>query len=106
MTMPTKEQLAERFASILRRWIEDPRLRDGEFAGMTAQEAWDHMKKLNRLEPGRNAEHGFCNANMAMYEAFCFFGIDPLPADQDGMSDEVTDLWNAAWDVANVLYLS
>ena len=47
----------------------------------------------------------YCDSNMAMYEAFVINGIDPLETD-DGMSQEHTDLWNEAWDLAkkNLFY--
>lgn len=39
------------------------------------------------------------DANMAMDAAFRNNGINPLPDDEQ-MSQEATDLWNAAWDRA------
>lgn len=41
--------------------------------------------------------HDFCDANMAMVEAFEFFGLD-TPEDQYGATS--FKLWNDAWDLA------
>ena len=46
---------------------------------------------------------------MAMDAAFRHFGIDPLENKDnpdDGMTWEVNDRWNKAWDVAKQFYIS
>ncbi|GIL13717.1 MAG: hypothetical protein BroJett038_24370 [Chloroflexota bacterium] len=46
--------------------------------------------------------HDFCDANVVMHAAFGSFGVDPMASGEndEGMSDEVIALWNAAWDMA------
>lgn len=97
-TLPTKEQLADKFAAVLREWLEP--------------HEFERMKRLNRAEPRTPHKvchsHDFCDANMAMHEAFTSFGIDPLSSDEagEGMSEQVNDLWNDSWDHAFKEHLS
>lgn len=97
--LPAVEDLAQAFAMVLLSWL-------------TPQE-WREMCRLNRAEthPGVCHSGDFCDSNMAMDEAFQYFGIEPLdyPPGKDpetGMDDEVNRLWNAAWDFAKYHYLS
>lgn len=41
------------------------------------------------------ATHDFCDANMAMFEALTDLGHEVF--NDEGLSEDVTDLWNAAW---------
>jgi hypothetical protein len=43
---------------------------------------------------------------MVMDAAFREFGVDPLPDLEAGMSEEIVDLWNAAWDYAKQEFLT
>lgn len=79
---------------------------------------WQGMRRLNALEgPGSEVchSHTFLDANEAMEEAFrrCF-GVSPmLPSDawelgEEGAkeADRQMRLWNAAWDLAKVGWLT
>lgn len=87
MALPSKEDLAAKFAGVLKEWLTD--------------DQFEEMRLRNRAEagPGVCHSHDFCDANMAMHEAFTSFGVDPLPDDGD-MAQENIALWNAAWDLA------
>lgn len=87
--LPTVEALAEAFIKQLR---ED--LGPEKFAEVVARNAAE-------LNPDVCHSHDFCDANMVMDAAFEEFGVDPLEygyTEEDGMSQEVCDLWNRAWD--------
>lgn len=55
---------------------------------------------MGETEEGICHSHDFCDANMVMDEAMRAIGIDPLPADEDGMPEWVNELWNKSWDIA------
>jgi hypothetical protein len=82
-------QIAVTFARVLQEWL-------------TPSE-WQEMRALNAAEPGRNAEHEYCDANMAMAAAFKHEGKEALPDLEAGMTDAAVELWNKAWDMANPL---
>jgi len=93
-TLPEKEALAATFVRILRQTIGD--------------EKYAKVVALNGVElnPDVCHSHDFCDANMVMDAAFHTFGVDPLEygyTEEDGMSQEVCDLWNAAWNRAKEL---
>lgn len=60
---------------------------------------WDEMLKLNATAaPSVCHSHDFCDANMAMLEAYA--DILGIPADDVVLSDSVQSLFNDAWDWA------
>lgn len=69
---------------------------------------WKEMRRLNataEFDWPICASHNFCDANMPMADAFekvCGF---PALSD-DGMSDENISLWNQAWKIAKLSYLT
>jgi len=89
--------IAEAFSEVMRQWLS----RD-EFA---------EMKRLNETDPdyanGACASHNYCDANMAMMEAFDHvMGHNMIPTDADGeISEQDTAIWNEAWELARKLYL-
>jgi hypothetical protein len=81
---PTPEKLAKRFSLILREYLSP-----------------EQMKEIIRRNKEETSEgichsHDFIDANMVMAEAFEELGMP----DPDPREDEVTDLWNTAWDIA------
>lgn len=82
--------LADRFAQVLRRWLTD--------------EQWATMRRRNAtIGNGLCASHDFCDANMAMDEAFTV-----IMGREINLEDEHGDnaLWNSAWDIAHKRYLT
>lgn len=97
MTLPTIEQVAEAFIKQLREDVTPK-----EFAELIAKQ------KEAPIE-GVCYSHDYCDANMTMDAAFKSLGIDPLEHDyteEDGMSQEVCDLWNSAWDRAKEMLVT
>lgn len=83
----TVDRLADRFAKALREWLT-PR----QFA---------EMVRLNSSDPafagGCCASHNYCDANMAMMEAWqAVLGVDSVNADDEAQAA----LWNDAWNKA------
>lgn len=74
------ERIARSYVEVLQRWLTPD-----EFAAVCR---------------GEENEHDFCDANMALDEAFKTHGYETLPplvdGEDDGMSQETCDLWNAA----------
>lgn len=91
MTLPTIEQVAEAFIKQLR---EDITVE--EFAELVIKQKEDPIE-------GVCYSHDYCDANMTMDAALASLGVVALPDDEDGMSQEVCDLWNASWDRAKEL---
>jgi len=81
--------IAEAFAEVMRQWLSRE-----EFAEMKRRNAQNH--------PLICASHDFCDANMAMWEAFK--GV--RSRDIDGDSEADTALWNDAWALAKRLYFT
>ena len=79
----SQDRLAREFARVLSEWLTS-----GELIAVNAR---------NRTyPPSCCASHDFCDANMAMLEAWLVAcGREPDPENQ---SD--ADLWGAAWDIA------
>lgn len=71
---------------------------------------FEAMRLANRRYRGSTtcASHDYCDANMAMLEAFqSTFGADPRIADQaDGREGPDIALWNAAWALASATWLT
>jgi hypothetical protein len=102
----TQERIADAFANILSDWL-------------TADQ-WAEMQARNvDYSDGVCASHDFCDANMAMAEAFetvtgrePAFGFDTLadgsPVDPAAaiQADVDCDAWNAAWVIAKLRHLT
>ena len=87
-TLPSVEDVAKAFVAQLQKDISAD-----EFAQVVA------LQKSNPIE-GVCHSHDFCDANMTMDAALESLGVQALPDTDEGMSDEVSALWNASWDKA------
>lgn len=87
------QKISVDFSTVLKQWLSDETMKT--IVQLTK----------NETDPMICHSDDYCDSNMAMYEAFVINGIDPLETD-DGMSQEHTDLWNEAWDLAkkNLFY--
>jgi hypothetical protein len=83
---PLAERIGAKFADILKVWF--------------SPEQWEAMRIKNASNPENVcASHDYCNANIAMLEAFHAFNLNPriVPdIDQDADTDDIA-LWDAAW---------
>lgn len=91
------EQIGDKFAEVLKEWLTPSQ--------------WTEMRGRNyNAPPGICASHDFCDANMAMHDAFIHFGLNPLQlgreSEDSGMADEVGEVWGAAWDYAKHKHLT
>jgi len=86
-----EEVIADRFAAVLREWL-------------TADE-WTEMLERNgaQRDPLICHSHDFCDANMAMDQAFTEFA--PEMKVDDVVAEDSVPVWNAAWDIAMVRHL-
>lgn len=87
---PTLHELARSFCSTLRDWL-------------TAEQLEIVNENNHRIgDRGICATHEFCDANMAMQEAFRYHGIlTPVEVDEGSIDHDVlVDLWNSAWSIA------
>lgn len=88
---PHKEWLAERFAAILKEWL--------------TAEQWADMKRKNETDPrytgGVCASHDYCDANMAMDQAWRERFATSPNADDEAQAT----LWSTAWDLAKERHL-
>ena len=85
------DQLTEQFVTVLKEW--------------TTPEDFAEMQRLNAAEtnPSICHSHDFCDANMAMYEAFTTLGFTATCDVEAVESSEYAAsqaLWNAAWLIA------
>ncbi len=97
MKIPTPEEVSAEFIAVLNEWLtpeqlEQVRVRNAVLATNPGQEDCC-------------ASHDFCDANVAMEEAFKRCGLDPSSTgvpdtDYPLMSDEVLEVWNKAWALA------
>ena len=87
-TVKPAEQIGIRFAQVLREWLTDAE--------------WLEMRRRNveHVNDGICASHDFCDANMAMHQAFMDCG-QPDPA-ENPQDDAVLTLWGDAWQWAQV----
>ena len=89
------EKIAAEFVRILRSWATD--------------EEWDAMLRDNAAEADSGVchSHDFCDANMAMEEAFHNLGFKTCADIEEESAEKgvATDLWNAAWDAARAMSL-
>lgn len=95
-TVADEVRVGLEFMEILKSWL-------------TADE-WTEMRAKNataEYQGGVCASHDYCDANMAMHEAFVKCGLVP-PCEIDTtaseaaerLADDVLDTWNKAWDWA------
>ena len=87
METPTAENIAEAFRKVIAGWL-----------GADTRKTIDNVNRLS-INDGTCATQEFCDANIAMLEAFEVFDLDPLPED-DAEREAMTDLWNRAWNIA------
>ena len=89
----TTNKLAHRFASVLREWF-------------SAKEFAETRRRNRRRNNDSCASHDFCDANMAMLEAFETVYARPMVLEDtpDGWRDLA--LCNEAWDKAKRRFLS
>ena len=78
------EQLAKEFSKVLSEWLTADQMRE--------------VIARNAVEPNDQicASHDFCDANMAMLEAFERCGL----GEADPSDDATLNLWNRVWDLA------
>lgn len=88
------ERIAGRFADILESWLSPVQ--------------WFTTLDRNCSVPaGVCASHDFCDANMAMQEAWEEITGREIPfADDGGMTQADCDLWGAAWEAAKATHLT
>jgi hypothetical protein len=88
LTVNDAEVIGMRFAQVLREWLTDAE--------------WLEMRRRNveHVNDGICASHDFCDANMAMHQAFMDCG-QPDPA-ENPQDDAVLTLWGDAWQWAQV----
>lgn len=83
--------LASEFAKVIREWLSQEELNEA-------------LARNARYSPSVDAVHDFCDANMAMEEAFQNLGL-PAPGDVGDECAAAGLLWHAAWVCAkNVRY--
>lgn len=85
---PKVVMVAAEFGRVLREWLSPKKMRLA-------------IAKNREYGPGSKicASHDYCDANMAMNEAM--ESLDIAVFDKEGsISDQATDIWNAAWDIA------
>lgn len=85
--LPSPAALAQEFSKVLGNWLAPSQLREVT------------LRNSRETNPNICHSHDFCDANMAMDQALKNLGAEAFPA-EGGMSDEVVDLWNEAWDIA------
>ena len=95
-TLPTAEALAAAFCVVLREWLKPEEL---------AEAVKQNIVHGINGEPGICATHDFCDANVAMEEAFKRQGVDVCDTgtpdtDHALMSKECYALWDEAWTLA------
>jgi len=95
-TSTDERRLADEFTKVLRDWL--------------SEDEFYRMQRLNTVEenPGVCHSHDFCDANMAMEEAFQNLGIPTAFDVGDGEAghEAACELWNHAWEIAAERYLS
>lgn len=97
MKIPTPEEVSAAFIGVLREWLTPHQLEEVRLRNV-----------LLATNPGMKdccATHDFCDANMAMEEAFQRCGLSPLDtgipdAENPLMSPEAVDVWTKVWDLA------
>ena len=94
--------LGAQFAMVLDEWLE--------------ADEYAQVRQRNALDPQAAAggcchSHDFCDANMAMLEAFAvIYGREPVMGEDDpamaAQQDEDMERMNRAWSVAKIVYLT
>jgi hypothetical protein len=90
MTATTSQahDLARAFATVLREWL-------------TADEMAQVIEGNKTAPEGVCCSHDFCDANMAMDEAFTRVTGRTYPLGEEGPQQKADNaLWNEAWDIA------
>jgi hypothetical protein len=92
--LPFVTELADGFIAVIQSWLDEDELRMVR-----------HRNRRQVAETGHGcATHDFCDANMAMHEAWVkLTGQNPLDFQDEeagGMDQVTTTLWNRAWDLA------
>lgn len=83
-TIPQHEKIAREFSKVLREWLT---------AEQMAQVISRNAKETN---PSICHSHDFCDANMAMMEAY-----EKVTGEEiDNLTEEQSALWGKAWDHA------
>lgn len=96
--LPDTNALADAFAAVLAEWLTP-----GEFA---------EMRRRNATSPYGDlccASHDFCDANMAMWEAWeKTAGVPPSFTDEAAPERIEAEMavWNAAWKIAKAAKLT
>jgi len=93
--MDQTKEVAKKFADILRTWLTEEEMRIVIL-----------RNAVKYKNAGICASHDFCDANMAMGEAFETFGLATTADIEDCDSTEYSiaqDLWNNAWTVAKAV---
>lgn len=85
-------RVARAFADVLRQWLTPD-----EWAEM-------HRRNATYQSTGACASHDFCDANMAMLEAFKACGV-PFETDANGPTPATARTWSRAWNIAARDYL-
>lgn len=96
MTNPTKtktvtaKEVASEFSKVLHRWLTKE-----EMTLVVARNAAE-------TRSGICHSHDFCDANMAMDEAFNNLGLESLPSEEEHPEEsaKAIALWNEAWAIA------
>jgi hypothetical protein len=91
---PTPQQLAKEFSRVLRRWLKPAQMESVIHRNRGEAAACRREKRAFNI----CASHDFCDANMAMAEAY----QNLTNREMDTQSDEVVALWNASWDIAKL----
>lgn len=89
LKVPTSGKIAKEFSEILLSWIGEAKMK--------------RVVELNRLQanPSICHSHDFCDANMAMEEAFTNLGLlTPCDADNTPKGEIVNEFWGQVWHLA------
>jgi hypothetical protein len=96
MKRTSAEKISQRFEGILRGWLTADEW--GEMVAANRRLAT--LKRVAKCKCEDNPiichSHDYCDANMAMHEAFAAEGI---PLGDDGLDEKTAAIWNAAWEV-------
>lgn len=93
-TLPKAEVLGDKFAELLRKHL--------------TKDEFEEMRRKNKFYNDHCcASHDYLDANMVMDEAMRSLGLGSRMVGQwITQDDELTDLWNAAWNYAKEKHLT
>lgn len=86
--------IAEAFAEVMRQWLSP-----AEFTEMKA------LNETARFADGCCASHNYCDANMAMMEAFDHVMQRSCTMGDSAQAEYDCAIWNDSWSLARKLYL-